>query len=189
MCIDLLNNPTVIGAIIGAIVGAIASAAFAIATSLYKFNKRKKGAKSLIKSETNHIIDALEKFKDKYLKNEIKLDDVDKSINELFNFYNMMHNFPIWTDRNWINLINFIPSIFNEEEINKINQFYAKCEEMSDAANALADKEPFNELSIEGQPTRKIPMPLKDINSHRNMFRKDLNELIKMGNEVKLIFD
>ena len=49
MYIELLTNPTVIGAIIGAIVGAIASAIFALVTSWYKFNKRKKGAKALIK--------------------------------------------------------------------------------------------------------------------------------------------
>ena len=108
---------------------------------------------------------------------------------DLFNFYNMMPNFPIWTNRNWINLITFIPSIFDEDEIDKINQFYAKCEEVTDNANALSDKEPFNELCIEGQPTRKLPMSLKVINSHRNMFRKDLNELIELGEEAKQIFE
>ena len=71
MCIELLSNPTVIGAIIGAIVGAIASATFAIVTSWYKFNKRKKGAKALIKSELNYIIDSLEEFREKYVKEEI----------------------------------------------------------------------------------------------------------------------
>ena len=59
MCIELLTNPTVIGAIIGAIVGAIASATFALVTSQYKFNKRKKGAKALIKSELDYIINSL----------------------------------------------------------------------------------------------------------------------------------
>ena len=44
MCIDLLTNP----AVIGGLVGAIASAVFALVTSWYKFNKRKKGALSLI---------------------------------------------------------------------------------------------------------------------------------------------
>ncbi len=101
----------------------------------------------------------------------------------------MVAIFPIWNNQNWISLINFIPSILKEGEINKINNFYSKCDEVTDAANALADKEPFNELCIEGQPTRKIPMPLNDINSHRNMFRKDLNELIEMGKEVKEIFE
>ena len=43
MCIDLLTNP----AVIGGLVGAIASAVFALVTSWYKFNKRKKGALSV----------------------------------------------------------------------------------------------------------------------------------------------
>ena len=188
MCIEILYNPTVIGAIMGAIVGAIASAVFAIVTSWYKFNKRKKGAKALIKSEINYTLDAFEKFKDKYLKDEIKIEK-NKQYPDLFNFYGMVANFPIWNNQNWISLINFIPSILKEGEINKINNFYSKCDEVTDAANALADKEPFNELCIEGQPTRKIPMPLNDINSHRNMFRKDLKELIEMGKEVKEIFE
>ena len=90
---------------------------------------------------------------------------------------------------NWINLINFIPSIFKEEEINKINNFYAKCDEVSDAAKALSEKTPYNTIYLDGKPMHEIPMPLNDINSHRNMFRKDLNELIEMGNEVKEIFE
>ena len=189
MYIDLFTNPTVIGAVLGAIVGAIASATFALVTSEYKFNKRKKGAKALIKSELNYIINSLEEFRDKYLKDEIIIED-DKQMNhEVFNFYNMMPNFPIWNNKNWINLITFIPSIFDEDEINKINKFYAKCEEVTDNAKALSDKEPFNELCIEGQLPRKIPMPLNDINSHRNMFRKDLNELIEIGEEARKIFE
>lgn len=189
MYIELLTNPTVIGVIIGAIVGAIASAIFALVTSWYKFNKRKKGAKALIKSELNYIINSLEEFRDKHLKDEIIIDD-DKQMNhEVFNFYNMMPNFPIWNNKNWINLITFIPSIFDEVEINKINQFYAKCEELTDNANALSEKEPFNELCIEGQPPLKIPMPLNDINSYRNMFRNDLNELIEIGKEARKIFE
>lgn len=138
MCIEIFNNPAVIGAIIGAIVGAIASAAFAIVTSWYKFNKRKKGAKALIKSELDFIINVLKEFRDKYLKEEIIMGDDKKMNHEVFNFYNMMPNFPIWSNKNWINLITFIPSIFDEKEINKINQFYAKCEELTDNANALS---------------------------------------------------
>lgn len=187
MCIDLLTNPTVIGAIIGAILGAIASATFAIITSWYKFRKRKKGAKALIQSEINYIVNALEKFHDKYLKDEIILDENIMN-QELFNFYNIMSNFPIWTDRNWINLITFIPSIFKPKEIDKINHFYAKCEETTDNAKALSEKTPYDQKFIDGKLESEIPTDLNIINSHRNMFRKDLNDLIKLGNEVKEIF-
>ena len=69
MCIDLLTNP----AVIGGLVGAIASAVFALVTSWYKFNKRKKGALSLIQSEIFYTIEVLKNFKDKYLKEEIIL--------------------------------------------------------------------------------------------------------------------
>ena len=47
MAIEILYNPTIIGAIIGAIVGAIASAVFAIITEWKKFSKEKKAPKHL----------------------------------------------------------------------------------------------------------------------------------------------
>lgn len=182
MFIEILSNLTVVGAIIGAIVGAVASASFAIITSQYKFNKQKKGALSLIKSEAIYIVDALEEFRDKYLKEE-------KNENqELNNFYNIMHNFPIWTNKNWINLISFIPSILKEEEINKINQFYLKCEKVTDNAKALASTEPFYEMYNGSKLEKIIPKDPDEINIHRNMFKKDLNELIELGNETKKIF-
>ena len=89
MCIEIINSPAVIGAIIGAIVGAVASTTFAIVTSWYKFNKRKKGAKALIKSELDYIINALKKFREIYVKEEIIIDD-NKMNHEVFNFYNIM---------------------------------------------------------------------------------------------------
>ena len=189
MCIDLLTNPTVVGAIIGAIVGAIASAIFGIVISRYKFDKRKKGAKALIKSEINYIIDALEEFKEKYLEEEIK--DLDNNMQDLINFYYIMSNFPILTNRNWINLISFIPSIFKEGEIDKINQFYVECEKLTDFAKSLEDEEPIDILTYfnnDEKSETKTLTPLKTINSHRNMFRNDINELIEFGGEIKQIF-
>lgn len=183
MCIDLLINP----AVIGAIIGAIASATFALIASWYKFNKRKNGAKALIKSEITHIINTLKEFRDKYVKEEIT--DVDKNISHLVSFYNTMPNFPIWTNRNWINLISFIPSIFEETEIDKINQFYAKCDELTNVVNELADKKPPNLGGyINGEIEAKELLSFKTINNDRTRFRNDLNELIKLGEEIKLIF-
>lgn len=187
MCIEIINSPAVIGTIIGAIVGAVASTTFAIITSWYKFNKRKKGAKALIKSELDYIINALKKFREIYVKEEIIIDD-NKMNHEVFNFYNIMSNFPVFSNRNWINLITFIPSIFDENEINNINQFYTKYEEITDNAKDLSDKKPYYELKTNGHPPKKVPISLNEINSDRNMFRKDLNELINFGDEIKQIF-
>ena len=44
--------------------------------------------------------------------------------NKLYNLYSIMSYYPKLNNTNWINLITFIPSIFDEEKINKINQFY-----------------------------------------------------------------
>ena len=52
-----------------------------------------------------------------------------------------MSNFPIWTNVNWISLITFIPSIFEEKEMNEINQYYARYKELSDVAKTLVNEE------------------------------------------------
>lgn len=188
MFIELLSEPTVIGAIIGAFVGAVASATFAIITEWWKFSKRKKGAYALIQSEIFYNITKLTDFRDNYVKEEFISGELDKHSGELSNFYNILGNFPLLTSENWINLINFIPSAFNKEEINKINYFYNKCYEISDIAKTLSETIPYTKLQVDGMRTTKIHWPLRTINDDRNMFRTDLNELITIGGDVKKIF-
>ncbi len=185
MYIELLTNPTIIGSIIGAFVGAISSATFAIIISKYKFDKRKDGAKALIKSEINYIIDVLEIFKDNYLKDEIK--EENKHYPEVSDFFNNLNTFPIITNQNWINLINFIPSIFEEDEINRINNFYIKCEEITDNVKTLKNKKYYNEIYFNGKPTR-MHIFSNEENSDRNMFKNKLEYLINLGEEVLKIF-
>lgn len=189
MFINLLNYSTIIGTIIGAFIGAFTSWVLATVTENKKFNKRKKGAYALIRSEINNIVGNLKEFRDKTVKEEIKSEEESEKTKELYKFYSMMSNFPIWTNRNWINLIAFIPSIFEEWEINKINQFYAKCDELNNVAKTLSNKEL---VTIGDYFSDKVEAneltPLKTINNHRSKFRNDLNELIKLGEEIKQIF-
>lgn len=185
MCIDLLTNPTVIGAIIGAIVGATTSTIFAMTISRYKFNKRKNGAKALIKSEINYMINTFEKFKDENIRDKIILDNESERNNEVFYFYDTISDFPRWNNRNWINLFAYIPIIFSTEEINKINQFYAKCEEVTDNAKSLSKKNNFITWSSPGEEPNYAPLPQETINEDRNKFLDDLNQLIEFANEVK----
>lgn len=199
MSIEILYNPAVLGAIIGALVGALASAIYALIISEYKFNKQKKGVKALLKSEINNIITNLKEFDEKYLKAEINDIDVNREL--LMDFYYMMSNFPIWNKTNWINLLDFIPSIFKEEEINKINQFYTNCEEVTDVANSLAKKEPYNKVVIKNyqawhnkesseryREEFEVPKDLEYINADRNIFKQKLSELIEIGKEIEKIF-
>lgn len=185
MCIDLLTNPTVIGAIIGAIVGAVTSTAFAMGISYYKFNKRKNGAKALIKSEINYMINTFEKFRDENIKDKITLDNESEMNNEVFYFYNTISDFPGWNNRNWINLFAYIPSIFGIKEIDKINQFYAECEEITYNAKFLSKKSNFITWTSPGEEPTYASIPQETINEDRNNFRDDLNHLIEFGKEVK----
>ena len=174
---ELLTNPNVIGTIMGAIIGAVTSTVFALVISQYKFNKRKKGAKALLKSELNYIIYSLEEFRDKHLKGDELIGY--GGINKAYNFYDTMSYYPKLNNKNWINLITFIPSIFDEEKINIINQFYAKYEELSDTAKVFSDKlSHFNDTARKNLSHDKIIM-------QRNGFKNDLDELIILGNKIQ----
>lgn len=192
MFIELLSEPAVIGAIIGAFVGAVASAAFAIITEKRKFSKQKKGAYALIRSEISYSFELLEKFRDNYLNVEIVIDDKNKKYRELYDFYDVMNEFPILTNRNWLKLISFIPNIFSQEDITIINAFYANCDKIMNVANDFSKKTKYATWEVYGEEPMRIPKVLvqpKSINDDRNMFRKELNELIKHGENVKQIFE
>lgn len=63
--------------------GATASATFAIISEKYKFNKQKEGVYALIQSEIELITTSLYKYEEKFLKDEIELnegDDGDENI-------------------------------------------------------------------------------------------------------------
>jgi len=85
--------------------------------------------------------------------------------------------------------INVTASDSIHDKFNKINKFYIKCDEVSDAADALSKTSNVTSWEVQGEEPTYVPVPQEDINSHRNMFRKDLNELIKLGEEVKEIFE
>ena len=192
MCVEIFNNPAVIGAIIGAIVGAIASAVFAIITEWKKFSKQKKGAEALIQSEISYSVELLEQFRNDYLMDEIVIEDKNIKYKELNDFYDVMGEFPLLTNRNWLNLISFIPSIFNQEDITKINTFYADCDKIMTVANDFSKKSKYATWEVYGEEPMRLPKVLvhpKIINDDRNMFRKELNVLIKKGKEIKQIFE
>lgn len=183
MILEILNNPVIIAGIIGA----FASAIFGIITEGYKFRKQKRGAHALIKSEMFNSIKLLTDFKEKYLKDELIIDESENDF-KITNFYNNMNNFPTLTNRNWVKLISFIPSMFKPDEINKINLFYTKCEGLSEDAIILSEK--FNTRTSNSKYCEIHIYPnLEIINAHRNMFRNELEEVIQLGDQVKQIFN
>lgn len=184
MTIELLSNPTVIGAIIGAFVGAVASAVFAIITEWWKFSKRKKGAYALIISEIDLISTSLINYRENFLKNEIKLTEDENIINHLYDFYNDLENFPKIKEKNWTNLISFIPSIFNKSEIKHIVKFYTEYSVLLEDAKSLSKKLTVYEVKLDGKPDFYIAEDANTINDDRTTFRNQLNKTITDGNDI-----
>ena len=187
MCIDLLTNPTVIGAIIGAIVGAIASATFAIISEKYKFNKQKNGVYALIQSEIDLITTSLYNYKENSLKDEIEFNEEDKDENiphHLYDFYDDLENFPKIKEKNWINLISFIPNIFDKSEINSIVKFYTDYDVLLENAKLLSKKLTFYKVEFKGKPEFYMPEDAYTINNDRTIFRIQLNDVITEGNNI-----
>lgn len=182
-------NSTIIGSIIGAIIGSLATWIFTYLTDYYNHNRKKEGAYAIILSEASYSVELLENFKNKHLKNEILIENEDEINQELYNFYEKMKDFPMLSNKNWIELISFIPDLFDKEEIDEINTFYRKCYELSDSANALSQKEPFDysvEISNGNKKINSCSFTSPQIiNKQRNNFRNDLDDLIKLGNNIK----
>lgn len=184
MLLNILNNEVIVGALIGS----ISSTIFGIVTERYKFNKQKNGALMLIKSELYENINSLNLFKEKNLKEEILIIDESTNNIEITNFYNKMINFPNLNNENWIKLISFIPNIFKPEDIEKINLFYRKCRELSENAKFLFEKSKPKSVTF-GDYEIPVNHNLEIINSHRNIFRNEVEEIILMGENIKEIFD
>lgn len=116
-------DATVIAAIIGALIGSISTWCLSYFTQERKFNKKKNGAYALIKSEIEINVYNLKDYKKRYLtKTSKELFDIG-NLNDISEFYYYLKEFPILSHNNWDKLIDFIPYVFDENQINNIIQF------------------------------------------------------------------
>lgn len=150
--------------------------------------KAQKGVLTLIKSEIYENLNSIILFKEKYLKYEFSIYEIDENSKEIINFYNQMIHFPNLNNYYWKNSINFTTLIFKHEDIEKIDIFYNKCNELSRNAEFLFESSEPEDLKFGKYKIPYNPNP-NIINNHRNEFRAEINEVIKMGDEIKKIFE
>lgn len=110
-------NPAIIPAIIGALIGSIAAWTLSYFTEEKKFNRKKKGAYALLKSEIEINVSNLNRYKKNYLMKNTKELYNNGNLNDINEFYCYLSKFPVLNHNNWDNLINFIPYIFDEDQI------------------------------------------------------------------------
>lgn len=135
-----LANPGVISAIIGALIGSISAWTLSYFTEERKFNRKKKGAYALLKSEIEIIVSNLKRYKKNYLIKNTKELYNNGNLNDINEFYYYLSKFPVLNHNNWDNLINFIPYIFDENQIKQIIQFNVKLEQLNKQSKKLAER-------------------------------------------------
>lgn len=135
-----LVNPGVISAIIGALIGSISAWTLSYFTEERKFNRKKKGAYALLKSEIEINVSNLKRYKKNYLIKNTKELYNNGNLNDINEFYYYLSKFPVLNHNNWDNLINFIPYIFDENQIKQIIQFNVKLEQLNKQSKKLAER-------------------------------------------------
>lgn len=178
---NLINtiNPTIVGTIIGALVGSISAWSLSYFTEKRRLNKKKKGAYEILKSEFEVNIDNLKKYKKNYLsKTSEELYDTG-TLNDINEFYHNLTMFPLLNHYAWNELIDFIPYVFENDEIKKIIQFNAQLDELSKQIKSLSNK---------GMPNRTYSgFYLFELDSEE--YKETLNNYIIIKNNINNIIN
>lgn len=194
MFLEILNNPMVFATIIAAFIGAFVAWILTLFTESYRFDKKKKGAYALLKSEIFLYVESLKKYEEKYLKNDINNANDEKYHEELENFYKNLKFFPKYENKKWDKLTTFIPSVMNQHQIIQISKFYQEYDKINRISISLSNKIAKPEIYVKWPDGTSRFMGYDkvnydEINSDRTYFKKELISLIKNGESILSIID
>ena len=194
MCFEMFNNPMVFATIIAAILGAFIAWVLALFTENYRFNKKKRGAYALLKSEIFLYIDSLKDYEENYLRNDINNANDEKYKKELENFYKNLKFFPKYENEKWDKLTSFIPSIMNQNQIIQISKFYQKYDKIYMVSINLSNKIAKPKIYLEyPDETKKVmgyeKVKYNEINNERIYFKNEVRQLIEDGESILSFLD
>ncbi|MEE0024972.1 hypothetical protein [Methanobrevibacter sp.] len=184
------TNDNIMSALIGALIGSLFTWLLAYITEKYRFNKRKKGAYTILNSEINTNILNLEKYTIYYpLINRYDL--LNKgTIEDIKNFYKDLDDFPNIKHDNWDRFIEFVPDIFREYEIGRIIKFNSNLDKLMLQAEHLS-KNPL--IFDEKQKNIKLNdieyARYIEITKQYKMFEKNFNDLLEDSENIKNLFE
>lgn len=133
-----VNNPTIIAAIIGAVLGSVSTWFLTYFTEKRKFDKKKKGAKIILKTELKTNINNLKKYEKNYLNKTSQAMFDSGNLNDIYTFYLSLDEFPVLSHSNWDTLIDLIPYIFEDKEISHMLEFNAKLDQLNNSSKILS---------------------------------------------------
>lgn len=191
MCLEIFNNPMIFATILGTFIAWV----LAFVTEHYRFNKKKKGAYALLKSEIFLYVESLKDYSENYLKNNINDPSDEKYHDELEKFYMNLKFFPKYENKKWDKLTTFIPSILNQEQIIQISKFYQKYDKICTTSISLSNKIAKPKRYIEDyyngtkRPFGYFPANYYEINNERTYIKNEIMGLIKEGESILSFLD
>lgn len=180
------NNPTIIAAIIGAILGSFLTWCLAYFTEKRRFNKRKNGAKTILKSEIRMNINNLKNYEKNHLKKTSQdLSDIG-NLNDIYAFYRSLDKFPVLSHDNWDKLIDFIPYVFEDNDIKQILEFNARIDQLNISSEILSAID-LKEINFSGfylfeLETRELRVTLGNYTQFKNSVQKTIEYGVAIKN-------
>lgn len=182
-------NDNIMSALIGAFIGSLLTWILAYITEKYRFNKRKKGAYTILNAEINANISNLEKYTIFYpLINRYDL--LNKgTIDDIKNFYKDLDDFPNIKHDNWDKFIEFVPDIFREYEIERIIKFNSNLDKLMLQAEHLSENPLIFDEKQKNIKLNDIEYAKYiEITKHYKMFEKNFNDLLEDSENIKNLF-
>ncbi len=135
---DLFEKYSALTGLVGVIIGILLSWVVNFIRDYYRFDKEKRGAIKIINAEIEVNLNSLKKFKDNYLI-DFTNDPDYISFQEIKEFYMHLEKFPCFSHVSWNNLLRFVPSIYTENQINRIIEFNKNLDDLYALSKALSN--------------------------------------------------
>ena len=125
--------------VISGLIGAFSAWALTYFTEKSKIKKRKKSISIIIKSEIKLNLFNIMDFKKLYLNVTVEELYDGGTLDDISNFYYYLTKFPIINHENWDRLINFIPDVYGDIQIQKIVEFNNKLDNLFNESKMLSE--------------------------------------------------
>lgn len=178
---ELFERYSALTGLIGVIIGILLTCFVNFKQDKHNFDKESMGAVKIINSEIEANLISLKKFKENYLLDFTKNAECI-TFQEVKEFYMHLEKFPSFSHNSWDNLLRFVPSIYDDNQIMRIIEFNKNLDDLHILANALSK----HQIPIERNDSDFMLIDVGsdewgDFIGEHVFFENQLNSLIENG--------